>query len=437
MASAVTPRLRDDVAAGFARTLCYARSVGFPPALDPPPIVSRLTIADVGPSARGGRTLAFVQGGEFHPEIRYVLATPKAVWDPKSFPIPVKLGLPRSRDLGADTDGEVAVALRTWGEVSCTAFRATLAGTVAAPAGDDGTSGVYWHDTAWPPPEAPGLTPGALAETLVRTDVNGIAYDADVHVNGKDFVWSLDGRPGTVDARSVLVHELGHFLGLGHSTDPIATMYASKPAGLGWRSLESDDVAGVCFLYPGTGDLGCPATPCPSGLSCVAKRCERVGTPSTVCSPCERVAFACDGAGSDARCIDLPGGRVCGRACEKDGDCGPGFHCKPTSQAGDLQCVSDDGCASGPFPCSDGGACPSGSVCAAGACVGIVPKGDAGPDASDSDAGAPPPGVGGGGCSCNASARDQGAPYAIAAGLLLLVLRRRRSQEGAPGRGER
>lgn len=408
--------------------------MAFPLALEPPPIVSRLTIADMGPSARGGRTLTFVQSADFHPEIRYVLATPKAVWDPKTFPIAVKLGLPRSRDLGADTDAEVEVALRIWGEVPCTAFRATLAGTVSAVSGDDGTSGVYWHDTAWPPAEAPTLVPGALAQTLVRTDGNGVIYDADIHVNGKDYVWSLDGRAGTVDARSVLVHELGHFLGLGHSTDPVATMVAAKPAGLGWRSLEADDAAGVCFLYPGTGDPGCQATPCPAGLLCVAKRCERFGTPSTVCAPCERVLGACDGAGSDARCIDLPGGRVCGRACQNDGDCGAGFHCKSTSQAGDLQCVSDDDCASGPFPCSDGGACPSGSICASGACVGIVPKGDAGTDASASDASDPPPGVGGG-CSCNASARDRGAPSAIVAGLLLL--RRRRSRERPQGRGER
>jgi MYXO-CTERM domain-containing protein len=398
-------------------------------AAEPPALI------DVGPSARGGRTFAIVERAlpetGARPETRYVLATPKAVWDPSKFPLTILLGLPRSRDLGADTDAEVAVALRSWSEVPCTAFRATLGGTTASAPGDDGTSGVYFRDDAWPAP----LVPGALAQTLVRTDGNGFIYDADVHVNGKEYVWSLDGRAGTVDTRSVLTHELGHLLGLGHSLDPVATMWASKPAGLGWRSLEADDVAGVCFLYPGTGDPGCPSSACPAPFTCVAKRCERpgVGSTSTVCAPCERVAGACDAAGSDARCIDVVGGRVCGRACAVDAECGPGFHCKPTSEAGDLQCVSDDGCQTGPFPCGDGGACPPvglATICSAGACLGALPPSDAGADAASDggpDAGTPPVSPGGG-CSCHATGDGPrgGTTGLLLAAVLALALRRRR-----------
>ncbi len=390
-------------------------------------------LIDVGPSARGGRT--FVVAEKERPETRYVLATPKAVWDPSKLPISLVLGLPRSRDLGAETDAEVRVALRSWGEVPCTGFRAVLGGTSAAAPGDDGTSGIYWRDDDWPSP----LVPGALAQTLVRTDGNGFIYDADIHVNGKEYVWSLDGHSGTIDARSVLTHELGHFLGLAHSLDPTATMWASKPAGLGWRSLEADDVAGVCFLYPGTGDPGCPTTACPAPFVCVAKRCERPGAASatTVCAPCVRVAGACEAAGSDARCIDVAGGRVCGRSCVSDPECGPGFHCKATSQAGDLQCVSDDDCRSGPFPCGDGGTCPElglPTTCASGACVGVTPPADAGTDAADaSDGGTvpPPPGVGGG-CSCDATGtggsdtKALGALGAVAVAAAFVLRRRRR-----------
>ncbi|MBI5433635.1 MAG: matrixin family metalloprotease [Planctomycetes bacterium] len=52
------------------------------------------------------------------------------------------------------------------------------------------------------------------------------------------------------DLQGVATHELGHALGLNHSADSNATMYAVVTAGaLHWRSLESDDAAGVQAIY--------------------------------------------------------------------------------------------------------------------------------------------------------------------------------------------
>ena len=48
----------------------------------------------------------------------------------------------------------------------------------------------------------------------------------------------------------VLTHELGHVLGLGHSTDPRATMYAFAHFDGRGAALRSDDIAGLAFLYP-------------------------------------------------------------------------------------------------------------------------------------------------------------------------------------------
>ena len=160
---------------------------------------------------------------------------------------------------------ELDVATRTWSDGACTSFRARYGGEVAVTAGDDGVNAIFFHRTTWPA----NLDPGVVAQTVLSFDGNGDIHDADIHLNGVDHVFSLDGAPGTQDVRSVLVHEIGHALGLDHSSDPRATMAVSG-SGLRWRSLEKIDRDAVCALYPGTGATGCADLPCPDGFTCVA-----------------------------------------------------------------------------------------------------------------------------------------------------------------------
>jgi hypothetical protein len=330
---------------------------------------------------------------------------PAGTWPSAALPVAFVLALPRSRDGGAEAAAELDVALRAWPRASCTSWRARYDGERTAVAADDGVNVVLFHDDAWPAE----LIPGAVAQTVIHTDATGHYRDADIHLNGVDFRFSLDGAAGTLDLRSILTHELGHALGLGHSSDPRATMFATG-SGLRWRSLEKDDIDGVCSLYPGTGTSGCDATPCPSPFSCVADACQRPHERRDVCSPCTRVADACEAAGDTARCIDLgagdDAGRACGRSCTTDGDCGSGFHCIATSTSGDLQCVSDTACRNGANTCATDADCTD-SRCRGGACLGPADVGDAGPDASadagladaGSDAGATLA-PGGSGCAC-------------------------------------
>ena len=65
-----------------------------------------------------------------------------------------------------------------------------------------------------------------------------------------------------VDLLSVAIHEIGHVLGLGHSRDPRAIMYASYSGPN--RTLSADDIAGVTELYGVNSTAEAPTTP-PAG----------------------------------------------------------------------------------------------------------------------------------------------------------------------------
>lgn len=66
-----------------------------------------------------------------------------------------------------------------------------------------------------------------------------------------DKSWSTTGASGYFDVQSAATHEFGHWLSLGHSSNTEATMYSTMSTGeTKKRSLHSDDIAGICYIYP-------------------------------------------------------------------------------------------------------------------------------------------------------------------------------------------
>ncbi len=91
-----------------------------------------------------------------------------------------------------------------------------------------------------------------LALTTITFNVeSGEIYDADVEVNSAEYNITTGDDDVDADLASIIAHEVGHFLGLSHSSVPGATMRPGyQPGFVGLRTLDPDDIAGICTLYP-------------------------------------------------------------------------------------------------------------------------------------------------------------------------------------------
>lgn len=99
-----------------------------------------------------------------------------------------------------------------------------------------------------------GLPFDAFGLTMIwHNPKNGEIFDADMQINetqGRVAICGARCPTNSVDLENVITHEAGHFLGLGHSEVDGATMAARASIGeTEKRSLEADDVAGICHIY--------------------------------------------------------------------------------------------------------------------------------------------------------------------------------------------
>ena len=118
---------------------------------------------------------------------------------------------------------------------------------------------ITFHDSKWPYEN----TRDTLALTTVFFNPDtGEIYDANIELNSNqaDFVLSAaEADAQHDDLNAVLTHEIGHFLGLSHSTDVNATMFFSYQADM--TSLEADDIAAICASLPPDRVTSDPGTP--------------------------------------------------------------------------------------------------------------------------------------------------------------------------------
>jgi hypothetical protein len=133
--------------------------------------------------------------------------------------------------------------------------------TGLGPAEEDGVSTLGFE-------HRPDLDRTLGATSFLIDEATGQILESDILFNSA-FPWSVSsaGEPGRFDLESIAVHELGHFIGLGHSglgetevrpgggrrvlaAGSALFPIAFSPGTTAGRTLHDDDVAGVSDLYP-------------------------------------------------------------------------------------------------------------------------------------------------------------------------------------------
>ncbi len=200
----------------------------------------------------------------------------------------------------ASGSSSVSVEVRYLGAVDCdqvTYNRDTTIGNANV---------IMFRDSVWPHDD-PNNT---IALTTVTYDPKtGELFDADMEINSNQQKFSLASPPPAdkIGFLAAITHEAGHFLGMAHTSDSAGTMFAQyKPS---MSNLASDDVAGICSVYPADGtrvtatgpvqEIACDPTPRHGLLSqCTATK-----------SGCQQSSS--DGAGAGAWLVVLGALAVC------------------------------------------------------------------------------------------------------------------------------
>ncbi len=184
----------------------------------------------------------------------YVLLSPARTWDTAPTVIVDSRGASTVTD--ADRGVTLTVAAITanaaWNGAGSGTLVAARSGSVASWQLGDGTPMLNFTD----PERACKGT--CLAATFIgfynqRADGTTRIYDADIVTNTR-YAWTTagetDGCSSEFYLESVMVHEVGHLLGLGHSNTSGATMYPSVGAcNNNNASIEADDRNGINALY--------------------------------------------------------------------------------------------------------------------------------------------------------------------------------------------
>jgi hypothetical protein len=232
-----------------------------------------------------------------------------------------------NRGLGSVSDGDGGISRTVTAIQSSNAWNGAGSGTlVTASSGSvtnfnlgDGVPMLNFRDPVG------ACTGNCLAATFTGFFNGSTITDADI-VTNTAHAWASAGEACSNEffVEGVMVHEIGHALGLGHTNVNGATMFPSVSAcNNGPSTTEADDEAGINSLYSGGGGSDSCENICggqaPAGCFC-DDQCEQFGD----CCPdkqeeCDADPFSC--VASQSCGGEAPGGCFCDNQCVFFGDC--------------------------------------------------------------------------------------------------------------------
>lgn len=178
----------------------------------------------------------------------YVLLSPTRRWasDPNVIVDNRGLSSVTDGDLGRTRTRNAIVSSSAWNGAGSGTLLTAAVGSVSSFSLGDGRPMLNFRNPY-------GTCSGnCLAATYTGYYTGSTIYDADIVTNYNGVAWASLGEScsGEYYVEGVMVHEVGHLLGLGHTNVGGATMYPSVSAcNNGPASTEADDENGVNFLY--------------------------------------------------------------------------------------------------------------------------------------------------------------------------------------------
>lgn len=143
-----------------------------------------------------------------------------------------------------ETKDHLREAMRTWNQILPEGRRLCFDSTTHSYGQvpfQDGRSLIY---------KEPDSDPSNLATNYYFKDFfnSSLLVESDINFNANKS-WSNGKLPGCFNVETVMLHELGHTVGLGHSQYSYAVMYPTIAANFLRTSLSSDEINGHNALY--------------------------------------------------------------------------------------------------------------------------------------------------------------------------------------------